>query len=275
MVFKWLHTYSLIYLLLTIAVVLTLIPIIWMLSTSLKSSLHVFTFPIKWLPDGFHWENYKEALTARPFSTYLLNSILASCVSVAITVPLCAAAGYGFACFRFPGQAFLFIMVLASLMIPFETIAVPLYIQVYRWGWVNTYAGLIIPTAFSPIGVFIMRQYILSIPKALIESARINGANELQILWKIIWPISMPAISAVAIFTFVSTWNSYLWPLLIVNNDKLRTLPLGMALFENQLTTTYNQVMAVAVFGSLPMVVMFIIFQRNFIRGVVLTGLKE
>lgn len=275
MSFRNVFTKVIIFCLLILAVILTIIPIVWMISTSLKSATGVFTFPIKWLPDGFHWENYQKALQARPFFVYLLNSILASSVSVIITVVISIAAGYGFAHFNFPGREGIFILVLSTIMIPFEIIALPLYLQVYSWGWFDTYAGLILPTALAPIGVFIMRQYMLSIPRSLIESARLDGASEFQILQKIISPLVMPAISSVAIFTFVSTWNSYLWPLLILSKDKMRTLPLGMAMFENQLTTTYNQVMAVAFFGMVPMILMFAIFQKFFIEGVVLTGLKE
>jgi multiple sugar transport system permease protein len=266
---------GIVYFFLGLATLLTLAPLVWMISTSLKSPAHVFTFPIEWLPDGFHWENYQQALSARPFGLYLLNSVVVSSVSVLITVVFSSAAGYGFAHFQFPGRDLLFLVVLSTLMIPFEVIAVPLYIQVHQWGWINSYTGLILPTAFSAIGIFIMRQFMLSIPKDFIDSARIDGANELQILTTVIWPLSMPAMSAVAIFTFVSSWNSYLWPLLVINDDPLRTLPLGMALYENQLTVTYNRVMAVAVFGSLPLVLMFILLQRNFIHGVALTGLRE
>ncbi len=169
----------------------------------------------------------------------------------------------------------MFVLVLSTLMIPFEVIAVPLYLQIHLWGWINTYHGLILPTALTAIGIFIMRQYMLGIPFDFIESARIDGASELQILIRVIWPLSVPALSAVAIFSFVYTWNSYLWPLLVVNQDQLRTLPLGMALFANELTASFNRIMAVAVFGALPLVVLFLALQRNFVRGIVLTGLRE
>jgi ABC-type glycerol-3-phosphate transport system permease component len=272
---KRIFSQTVIYIFLLMAVVVTIIPLVWMISTSLKSPEHVFTFPIEWLPDGLHFENYVEALSARPFGLYLLNSILASVVSVIITVTLSSAAGYSFAHFDYPGRNVLFVIVLSTLMIPFEVIAVPLYLQIYQWGWVDTYAGLILPTSLSAIGIFIMRQFMMGIPKDFIDSARIDGASELQILTQIMWPLSVPALSAVAIFTFVSTWNSYLWPLLIINTDALRTLPLGMALYENQLTVTYNRIMAVAVYGALPLIFMFIVLQRNFIKGIALTGLRE
>ena len=260
---------------LLLVTLLTLIPALWMVVTSLKTNAEVFTFPIKWLPERFRFENYPKALSARPFGLYLFNSFFASGTSAFLTVVLSLMAGYGFAHFKFPGQTALFLGILSTIMIPFETIAVPLYIQIYRFNWLNTYQGLILPTAFAPLGVFIMRQFILGVPKDLVESARIDGAGELRILFQVVAPLSMPALSATAIFTFVATWNSYLWPLLVVNSDALRTLPLGMALFENQLTTTYNQVMAVAVYGTVPMVAMFVLLQRNFVRGVVLTGLRE
>ncbi len=246
-----------------------------MVSTSFKTPEHVFTYPIEWLPDGLHWENYVTALTARPFGLYLLNSVVQSTVSMVISVVLCSAAGYSFAHFRYRGQDVMFVIVLSTLMIPFEVIAVPLYLQIHLWGWDNTYAGLILPTGLTAIGIFIMRQYLLGIPSDFIESARIDGGSEIQILTRVIWPLSTPALSAVAIFTFVYVWNSYLWPLLVVNQDSLRTLPLGMALFANELTVSYNRIMAVAVFGALPLVLLFLVLQRNFVRGIALTGLRE
>lgn len=264
-----------VYLPLLVATVLTLIPVVWMVSTPLKSPDAVFTYPVQWLPNGLHWGNYVAALTARPFGQYLLNSVVQSTVSMVISVVLCSAAGYSFAHFHYPGRNLMFVIVLATLMVPFEVIAVPLYLQIHLWGWINTYTGLILPTALSAIGIFIMRQYLLGIPVDFIESARMDGASELGILVRVIWPLSTPAMSAVAIFTFVYIWNSYLWPLLVVNEDILRTLPLGMALFANELTVSYNRIMAVAVFGAIPLVLLFLVLQRNFVRGIVLTGLRE
>jgi ABC-type glycerol-3-phosphate transport system permease component len=266
---------AVIYALLALATVITLIPVVWMVSTSFKTPEHVFTYPIEWLPDGLHWENYVTALTARPFGLYLLNSVIQSTVSMVISVVLCSAAGYSFAHFHYWGQNVMFVIVLSTLMIPFEVISVPLYLQIHLWGWDNTYQGLILPTALTAIGIFIMRQYLLGIPGDFIESARIDGGSEIQILVRVIWPLSTPALSAVAIFTFVYVWNSYLWPLLVVNQDSLRTLPLGMALFANELTVSYNRIMAVAVFGALPLILLFLVLQRNFVRGMVLTGLRE
>jgi multiple sugar transport system permease protein len=264
-----------IYGMLMIAVALTMMPIVWMVSTSFKTADRIFTYPVEWLPNGLHWENYVFALAARPFGMYLLNSTVQAVVSMLISLLLCSAAGYSFAHYSYPGRDIMFVLVLSTLMIPFEVIAVPLYLQIHLWGWINSYSGLILPTALSAIGIFIMRQYMMGIPKDFIESSRIDGANELQIFVYVIWPLSIPALSAVAIYTFVYTWNSYLWPLLVVNQDRMRTLPLGMALFANELTVSYNRIMAVAVFGALPLVLLFLILQRNFVQGIALTGLRE
>jgi len=260
---------------LAFAAALTLAPVLWMISTSLKTADRVFAQPIEWLPNGFHWENYVTALTARPFGQYLFNSVLQATVSMVISVLLCTAAGYAFSHFRFPGRQLMFVLILSTLMVPFEVIAVPLYLQVHSWGWRNSYPGLILPTALSAIGIFIMKQFLQGIPRDIIDCARMDGASEPQILVRMILPLSLPAISAVAIFTFTYTWNSYLWPLLIVNQDALRTLPLGMALFAGEMTAAYTGIMAVAVFGAIPLVLLFLVLQRNFVRGIMLSGLKE
>jgi len=246
-----------------------------MISTSVKTADRVFTYPVEFFPNGFHWENYVSALKARPFGIYAFNSVLAAGVSTIISVVLCTFAGFSFAHYRYPGKNLLFLLVLSTIVIPFETIAVPLYSMINSFGLLNTYTGLILPTALFPIGIFIMRQFMYHIPRDLIDAARIDGASELNICFKIVWPLSLPAMSAVAIFTFVTIWNSYLWPLLAVSDDNLRTLPLGMALFENQVTVHYNEIMAVAVTGSIPLVVLFLILQKQFIKGIAMTGLRE
>lgn len=266
---------SIVYILLFVALLITIIPIWWMISTSFKAPDKVFTTPIQWFPDALRFSNYVSALTARSFDIYFLNSLFAASASVVVTVLLSSAAGYSFSKFDYPGRDLLFVIVLSTLMIPFEIIALPLYLQVHSWGWLNTYAGLILPTSLFAIGIFIMRQFIMGVPNDLIDSARIDGASEPKILSMVIIPLSAPAMAAVSIFTFVFTWNSYLWPLLVITRDEMRTLPLGMALFENQLNVSYNKVMAVAVFGALPLVIMFILFQRHFIRGISMTGLRE
>ena len=264
-----------VYLLLAVAVAATLLPIVWMVGTSLKPLGEVFTRPVEWIPRGFHPENYANAWQARPFGRYLLNSVLAAGASTLVTLVLGSAAAYSFARYRYPGRNLLFLVVLATLMIPLEAIVIPLYLEIRTLGWVNSYLGLIVPTALAPIGVFILRQAMLGVPQDYLDAGRIDGAGEVYILTRILLPLIRPALVSVAIFTFTLTWNSYLWPLIAVNDDELRTLPLGMALFENQMIARYNEIMAVAVTGALPLVLLFVVLQRHFVEGVTATGVRE
>jgi len=264
-----------VYLILAVAVAATLLPIVWMVGTSLKPLDQVFTRPVEWIPRSLHPENYATAWQARPFGRYLLNSILAAGASTLVTIVLGAAAAYSFARYRYPGRNLLFLIVLSTLMIPLEAIVIPLYLEIRAFGWVNSYLGLIVPTALAPIGVFILRQAMLGVPQDYIDAGRVDGAGELYILTRIMLPLIRPALVSVAIFTFTLTWNSYLWPLIAVNDDDLRTLPLGMALFENQMIARYNEIMAVAVLGALPLVLLFVVLQRHFVEGVTATGVRE
>lgn len=264
-----------VYLLLAVAVVATLLPVVWMVGASLKPLDAVFTRPVQWIPRDIDLDNYSSAWEQRPFGRYIFNSVLASSVSTIVTIVLGSAAAFSFARYRYAGRDVLFLLVLSTLMIPLEAIVIPLYLEVRSFGWVNTYMGLIIPTALSPVGVFILRQAMKGIPQDYIDAARIDGASEPYILFRIMLPLVRPALGSVAIFTFTLTWNSYLWPLIAVNDDALRTLPLGMALFENQMIARYNEIMAVAVIGSLPLLLLFVALQRQFVEGVMVTGIKE
>jgi ABC-type glycerol-3-phosphate transport system permease component len=169
----------------------------------------------------------------------------------------------------------LYLIVLSSLIIPVEVIAVPLYLMINKMGLLDTYAGLIIPMMMFPLGIFIIKQYLKTFPADIYNSAIIDGANGFTIYSKIILPLIVPALTSVGIFSFVMTWNNYLWPLLSISDDMKRTLSLGMALFENSSIVSYNQIMAIAVFGSVPLIILFLIFQNNFVSSISMTGLKE
>lgn len=264
-----------VYLILIVAVAATLLPIVWMVSTSFKPLDEVFTRPVEWLPRSLHPENYANAWAARPFGRYLFNSVLAAGVSTFVTLVLGSAAAYSFARFRYPGRNALFLLVLSTLMIPLEAIVIPLYLEIRTLDWVDSYLGLIVPTALAPIGIFILRQAMLGVPQDYLDAGRVDGAGEVFILTRIVLPMIRPALVSVAVFTFTLTWNSYLWPLIAVNSDELRTLPLGMALFENQMIARYNEIMAVAVTGALPLVLLFVVLQRHFVEGVTGTGIRE
>ena len=264
-----------VYLILIVAVAFTLLPIVWMVGASLKPLDQVFVRPVEWIPRSIHPENYANAWQARPFTRYLFNSILAAGASTLVTLVLGSLAAYSFARYRYPGRNLLFLLVLSTLMIPLEAIVIPLYLEIRVFGWVNSYLGLIVPTALAPIGVFILRQAMVGVPQDYLDAGRVDGAGEVYILTRIMLPLIRPALVSVAIFTFTLTWNSYLWPLIAVNDDELRTLPLGMALFENQLIARYNEIMAVAVIGALPLVLLFAVLQRQFVAGVTGTGVRE
>lgn len=251
-----------------------MIPLIYMLSTSFKAQTEVFMLPIRWIPNELLFENYTIPLQEKPFLRWFFNSTFVASASTALVVVTSALAGYSFAKFKYPGRDLLFWIILATLMIPLEAMIVPLFILVRDLGWLNTYAGLIIPAGGSAFGIFLMRQHMLAMPDELIEAARIDGASELGIFWRIVLPMNQAAISALAIFSFMWNWNSFLYPLLVANRDEMRTLPIGLASFESAYSTNYPQLMAVSVLAILPVLLVFFVLQNKFIESMALTGVK-
>ncbi len=252
-----------------------LLPYYWMVSSSFKTNANMFAVPTQWVPHPVNWRAYGEAWRAQDFTRYFLNS---AAVSVAITAGnllLASLAGYSLSKFRYFGRGFLFLLILSTMMLPLEVTMVPLFLIVKKLGWPNTYAGLIVPFLVEGFGVFLMRQYLLSIPNELIEAARIDGASELRIYAQIVMPLCKPALAALGVFTFREAWDMYIWPLIIVTQDSLRTLPLGISLFMSSFGTAWDQLMAVAAIGTLPMILLFFFLQRSFIQGISITGLKE
>jgi len=252
-----------------------LLPFYWMFSSSLRTMENMFSLPIQWLPDPVNWRSYVLAWQAQDFTRYFLNS---GFVAVAITLSnllLCSLAGYSLTKFHFRGQGVMFILILSTMMLPLEVTMVPLFLIIKQLDWANSYQGLIVPFLVDGFGVFLMRQYMLSIPKDLIDSARIDGASELRIFWIIVLPLCKPALVALAVFTFREAWDMYIWPLIIITKDSLRTLPLGISLFMSSYGTSWDQLMAIAVLGTLPMILLFFFLQRAFIQGIAATGLKE
>ncbi len=253
---------------------LMLVPLFWMLSTSLKTLEKVFSLPIVWIPWPLHWENYPNAFSQFNFPRYFLNSFVIAIAVTLTNVFFCSLAGYSLAKFRYPSREFIFVAILSTLMLPMEVVMVPTFLIVKQFGWINSYAGLIAPFVIDAFGIFLMRQYILSIPTDLIEAARIDGCSEFRIYWRVIMPLCKPALAALSIFTFRESWDQFIWPLIIISKDELKTLPLGIAMFESSFGTAYNEVMAVAVIGMIPMALLFFFFQRAFVQGIVLTGMK-
>lgn len=254
---------------------ITLLPFYWMVSSSLRTMETMFSLPIQWIPWPANWQSYALAWKAQDFTRYFLNS---GFVAVAITLSnllLCSLAGYSLTKFRYRGRGLTFLAILSTMMLPLEVTMVPLFLIIKRLDWANTYQGLIVPFLVDGFGVFLMRQYMMSIPKDLIDSARIDGASEFRIYWMIILPLCKPALVALAVFTFREAWDMYIWPLIIITKDSLRTLPLGISLFMSSYGTSWDQLMAIAVLGTLPMILLFFFLQRAFIQGIAATGLKE
>ena len=253
----------------------TLLPFYWMLSSSLRTMETMFSLPIQWIPWPPNWNSYVLAWQAQDFTRYFFNS---GFVAIAITVSnllLCSLAGYSLTKFRYRGRGVMFLAILSTMMLPLEVTMVPLFLIIKRLDWANSYQGLIVPFLVDGFGVFLMRQYMMSIPKDLIDSARIDGASELRIFWTIVLPLCKPALVALAVFTFREAWDMYIWPLIIITKDSLRTLPLGISLFMSSYGTSWDQLMAIAVLGTLPMILLFFFLQRAFIQGIAATGLKE
>jgi ABC-type glycerol-3-phosphate transport system permease component len=251
------------------------VPVYYMVSTSVKAEAEVFALPIHWIPHEWHLENYIEAFNAAPFGRYFYNSMVVALAVVLTTLIFSALAGYGFAKFSFPGKTVAFLFVLSTMMIPFQVLLIPLYVVTYKLGWTNNYAGLIIPGALTAFGVFLMRQFCLTLPDELLDAARIDGAGEIGIFWRVVLPLLKPPLASLAIITFLGSWNNFLWPLIVVTKSDLFTLPVGMTVFTQPLRAPYwTYIMAVSTVATLPVAIVFIALQRYFIQGVVLSGMK-
>lgn len=253
---------------------LVLLPLIYMLSTSFKLPVEVFEVPMRWIPRELRIENYIEPLQQRPFVRWFVNSTIVAVSVTVLNIFTSVLAGYSFAKFTYPGRNLLFAFILATFFIPLEAFIVPLFILVRDLGWLNTYAGLIIPAGGNAFAIFFMRQNIMTMPNDLIEAARIDGASEPRILVSVVLPLMRTAISSIAIFCFMWNWNSFLYPLLVATQDAYRTLPIGLASFESAYSTNYPQLMAVSFLAMLPVLIVFFILQRQFIEAIALQGVK-
>ncbi|MCJ7723270.1 MAG: carbohydrate ABC transporter permease [Anaerolineales bacterium] len=259
-----------------IFVALTVIfPLIWILLTAFKSLPETYIWPPTLLPANWRFDSFSQLFQVVPFARFFLNSVWVSLPICILNLLFCSLAGYVFAKFQFPGKSILFIIVLATIMIPFQVTMIPAFSILVELGWNNSYLGLIVPGMVGAFGIFLMRQFMMSIPTELIEAARIDGAGEFRIYTQIIIPSSKPAFAALAIFTFLENWNSFLWPLIVIDTPQMRTLPLGLALLKTQFISQWPLIMAATLLSSLPVILVYIIFQRQFIRGILLTGLKQ
>jgi multiple sugar transport system permease protein len=262
------------YTVLIIGAIIICLPLIWMVSSSLKAPNRLFTIPIQWIPTEFRWENYVEAWNTAPFGRYFLNSVFVSTVATVLNLFFCSLTGYAFAKYNFPFKNFFFILIIATLMIPFTVVVVPLFTLMRDFKWLNSYNALIIPGAMSAFGIFLMRQFIASLPDELFDAARIDGASEFGTYWRIVVPMSTAPLAALAVFVFLDNWNSLLWPLVTTTRDELRTLAVGLTQFQTVHGTKYHLMMAASTLVVIPMLIVFFLLQRYFIRGVALSGIK-
>jgi ABC-type glycerol-3-phosphate transport system permease component len=250
------------------------LPFLWMISTSLKPLDEVFTYPPSFIPTKFVWSNYRDGWTILPFNTFLRNSLIVTTANVVGNLISCTLVAYGFARLRARGKNVLFVLLLATIMIPREVTIVPRFILFSEAGLVNTLWPLILPAWFGyPFFIFLLRQFFMTIPRDLDDAARIDGASHLRILLDVILPLSRPALATVAIFAFIGNWTNVLDPLIYIRSTNLYTLALGLNLFRGQGFTQFNWLMAVSILTLVPVLLMFFVAQRTFVRGVTLTGM--
>lgn len=249
-------------------------PYLWMVLTSFKSNAEILAAANHLLPQHPTLDGYRKVLLEVPFFRWFLNSLSTSAIITVSAVFSSALAGYVFAKFRFWGKNVIFIVLLATMMVPFQVVMIPSYIIISRLNLVNDLAAIVIPYLVSAFGIFLARQFIEGVPSELIEAARIDGASEFRTFWSMIVPQIKPALSALAIFTFMAAWNNYLWPLIVLNDEEKMTIPLALVFFNGQHVVNYNVVMSAAVLIMIPVIIVFLIFQKQFIKGLTLTGFK-
>lgn len=265
----------LIYLLLVPLAAIFIAPLFWLISTSLKTDQQLGVWPPVWLPNPIAWENYVKAWNAAPFALYTRNTLIITGLGLFGQLISASAVAYGFARVRFPGRDFLFIVVLATMMLPSVVTLIPTYILWQRLGWLDTFAPLIVPSYFGPaFFIFLLRQFFRTIPMELSEAAKIDGASNLRILIQLILPLSKPALATVTIFSFMNHWNDFLGPLIYLTSRENYTLTLGLRQFMGQYSTQFQYMMAISFLMSLPIILVFFFAQQYFVRGVVMSGLK-
>ncbi len=254
---------------------ITVAPFLWMVLTSFKELGDILTYPPSWIPRVFVWDNYTNAFQAAPFGRYYFNSIF---VAVAVTLGqliTCSMAAYAFARLKFRGRDVLFYIFLGTMMIPGQVTMIPGFMVLHWFGWIDTYAALIVPGLASAFGTFLMRQFFMTIPRDLEDAAAIDGCGRFGILWRIILPLARPALATLAVFTFMGVFNDFLWALIVVSSEDMRTVQLGLAIFRDRYQTDWGQLMAASVASTVPILTVFFFAQKYFIKGITLSGIKD
>jgi multiple sugar transport system permease protein len=254
--------------------VLFMLPFVWSISTSLKPMSDLFQVQPSLIPSEMRWQNYHDVFDSVPFLRFYFNSIVVTIARTFGQVALASVAAFAFAQLRFPGRDALFFVLLAGLMVPDQVLIVPRFVLMREFGWLDTYQGLIVPLIFSSFGVFLLRQYMLGIPRDFHEAAVLEGANPLQVYWHIYLPLAKPALAAFAFLAMLASWNEFLWALTVTSSTDMRVLPVGLALFQGQFFTNTAVLLAAANMATFPLLIAFFFFQKQLVEGVALSGLK-
>jgi alpha-1,4-digalacturonate transport system permease protein len=262
------------WLLLVVGALVVAFPLYWMFATAVRPKKEIFGGGLDLVPSPFVWSNFSDAWTKLPWDQFYINSIAIAAIAVPVTVFINLLAGYSFAKYKFPGRDILFLLMISTLMIPIQVIMVPEFLIVAKLGWVNTWWGVLVPRAAEAFGLFMVRQFMVSIPDELIEAARLDGAGEFAIFRMVVLPLSWPVIAVLSIFTFMWRWNDFAWPLVVLQEQSAYTVPLGLNLMKGQYFTDWTGLMSMSLLSIIPMMLVFIFFQRYFIQGIASTGLK-
>ena len=264
------------YLFLAAGTVVMLLPFVWMILASFMTAEEIIARPLTWFPSSLRLDAYRGLSDAIPLGRMYLNSLIVTTLTTLGILLTSSLAGYGFAKFQFPGRDILFLIVLATMMIPFFVVMIPIFYLISKFGWIDSYPGLIVPNIATAFGIFLMRQYMLSLPDEVLDAARVDGASELEIYWRIVLPLSTPVIGALTILAFVFQWNNFLWPLIVARSDSMWTVPVGLNSLRVYASgvQVVNMQMAGATLGVLPLIAVFLMLQRYFVRGIALTGMK-
>lgn len=251
------------------------LPFVWMVSTSLKYDHQLFTIPPQWIPRPATFSHYLEAVTVVPFMTYFKNTLIICLANVIGTLVSSSLIAYGFSKIRWKGRDVLFVVMLSTMMLPYQVIMIPIFLVFRNLGWVGTFKPLIIPSFFgNPFFIFLLRQFFMTIPQELSDASKIDGATEAQILMKIILPLAKPALATVALFTFINHWNDFLGPLIYLTDSAKYTISLGLRQFQSAHDTQWQNLMAASTLSILPIILVFFFAQKTFVKGITLTGLK-
>lgn len=261
-----------VYVALAVGSVVMAFPFVWMLLSSFKSLREIFRF--NFWPQVWTLANYQEVILNTQFPRWFMNSLVVAGISTVSVLFFCSLVGYTLTKLRFPGKEFIFLLILSTLMIPTEMLVIPWYVMATEYGWVNTFWGIAFPGLIPAFGVFLMRQFFQSLPRDLFDAGRVDGVSEFGLYWRVGLPLVGPGLAALGIFNFVGNWNAFLWPLIVAKSPSMRTIPVGVALFSGEAGTAWNLIMASAALAVIPVLIVFFIFQRQIIEGVVLTGVK-